>query len=60
MNGLFVFKNAVVRFTEVINECLEKNNLTKDDIDLEIIYWDETDEELNPYHYNNYYIEIHN
>ena len=34
MNGQFVFKNAVVRFTEVINECLEKNNLTKDDIDL--------------------------
>ena len=27
MNGQFVFKNAVVRFSEVINEALEKNNL---------------------------------
>lgn len=34
MNGQFVFKNAVVRFTEVINEGLQKNNLTKEDIDL--------------------------
>ena len=34
MNGNFVFKNAVVRFMEVINEALVKNNLTKDDIDL--------------------------
>ena len=33
MNGQFVFKNAVVRFSEVINEALEKNNL-KDDIKL--------------------------
>jgi len=34
MNGNFVFKNAVVRFMEVINEALIKNNLNKDDIDL--------------------------
>ena len=34
MNGNFVFKNAVVRFMEVINEALVKNNLTKEDIDL--------------------------
>ena len=34
MNGNFVFKNAVVRFMEVINEALYKNNLTKEDIDL--------------------------
>ena len=34
MNGQFVFKNAVVRFSEVINEALEKNNLNKDDIKL--------------------------
>ena len=34
MNGQFVFKNAVVRFSEVINEALEKNNLKKDDIKL--------------------------
>lgn len=34
MNGQFVFKNAVVRFAEVINEGLQKNNLTKEDIDL--------------------------
>jgi len=34
MNGQFVFKNAVVRFAEVINEGLVKNNLTKDNIDL--------------------------
>ncbi len=34
MNGNFVFKNAVVRFMEVINEALIKNNLTKEDIDL--------------------------
>jgi 3-oxoacyl-[acyl-carrier-protein] synthase-3 len=27
MNGQFVFKNAVVRFAEVINEGLEANNL---------------------------------
>ena len=33
MNGNFVFKNAVVRFMEVINEALVKNNLTKEDID---------------------------
>ncbi|WCO00956.1 3-oxoacyl-ACP synthase III family protein [Psychroserpens ponticola] len=34
MNGQFVFKNAVVRFSEVINEGLEKNNLQVDDIDM--------------------------
>jgi 3-oxoacyl-[acyl-carrier-protein] synthase-3 len=34
MNGQFVFKNAVVRFAEVINEGLEANNLTVADIDL--------------------------
>jgi 3-oxoacyl-[acyl-carrier-protein] synthase-3 len=34
MNGTFVFKHAIVRFTEVINEGLEANNLTADDINL--------------------------
>ena len=34
MNGQFVFKNAVVRFSEVIKEGLAKNNLTADDIDM--------------------------
>ncbi|MFL0352335.1 3-oxoacyl-ACP synthase III family protein [Xanthomarina sp. GH4-25] len=34
MNGQFVFKNAVVRFSEVINEGLQKNNLEIDDIDM--------------------------
>lgn len=34
MNGQFVFKNAVVRFSEVINEGLEANNLTVGDIDM--------------------------
>lgn len=34
MNGQFVFKNAVVRFSEVINEGLAKNNLKATDIDL--------------------------
>src|SRR5690606_30131260 len=34
MNGQFVFKNAVVRFSEVINEGLEVNNLTINDIDM--------------------------
>ncbi|HLW62719.1 MAG TPA: beta-ketoacyl-ACP synthase III [Flavobacterium sp.] len=34
MNGQFVFKNAVVRFSEVINEGLETNNLTVADIDM--------------------------
>ncbi len=34
MDGQFVFKNAVVRFSEVINEGLEKNNLQKEDINL--------------------------
>lgn len=36
MNGQFVFKNAVVRFSEVINEGLAANNLTVSDIDLMI------------------------
>ncbi|SNR76702.1 3-oxoacyl-[acyl-carrier-protein] synthase-3 [Maribacter sedimenticola] len=34
MNGQFVFKNAVVRFSEVIIEGLQKNNLQSTDIDL--------------------------
>ncbi|HLF51563.1 beta-ketoacyl-ACP synthase III [Flavobacterium sp.] len=34
MNGQFVFKNAVVRFAEVINEGLEANNLKTSDIDM--------------------------
>ncbi|MBN7815760.1 3-oxoacyl-ACP synthase III family protein [Algoriphagus pacificus] len=34
MNGNVVFKHAIVRFIEVINEALEKNNLTKESIDL--------------------------
>ncbi|HTO38059.1 MAG TPA: beta-ketoacyl-ACP synthase III [Brumimicrobium sp.] len=34
MNGQLVFKNAVVRFSEVIMEGLAANNLTKDDIDM--------------------------
>jgi len=36
MNGQFVFKNAVVRFAEVINEGLEANNLQVSDIDMMI------------------------
>ncbi|MGB3773902.1 MAG: 3-oxoacyl-[acyl-carrier-protein] synthase III C-terminal domain-containing protein, partial [Leeuwenhoekiella sp.] len=34
MNGQFVFKNAVQRFAEVINEGLQKNGLTAKDIDM--------------------------
>lgn len=34
MNGQFVFKNAVVRFSEVINEGLEANGLQVSDIDM--------------------------
>ncbi len=34
MDGTFVFKHAIVRFSEVINEGLTKNSLTKEDIDL--------------------------
>lgn len=34
MNGQFVFKNAVVRFAEVIEEGLKANGLTKEDISL--------------------------
>ena len=34
MNGQFVFKNAVVRFSEVINEGLQANNLSVSDINL--------------------------
>lgn len=34
MNGQFVFKNAVVRFSEVIMEGLHANNLTKEDISM--------------------------
>lgn len=34
MNGTFVFKNAVVRFSEVIMEGLQANKLSPNDIDL--------------------------
>jgi 3-oxoacyl-[acyl-carrier-protein] synthase-3 len=34
MDGTFVFKHAIVRFSEVINEALSKNNLNKEDINL--------------------------
>ncbi len=34
MNGTFVFKHAVVRFSEAIVEGLEANNLEKEDIDM--------------------------
>jgi 3-oxoacyl-[acyl-carrier-protein] synthase-3 len=34
MNGQFVFKNAVVRFSEVINEGLQANNLNVSNIDM--------------------------
>ena len=34
MNGNTVFKHAIVRFMEVINEALDHNGFTKDDIDL--------------------------
>ncbi|TPV34013.1 ketoacyl-ACP synthase III [Paucihalobacter ruber] len=34
MNGQFVFKNAVVRFSEVIMEGLQKNNFGPQDIDM--------------------------
>jgi len=34
MNGQFVFKNAVVRFSEVIMEGLMQNQLKKEDIDM--------------------------
>jgi 3-oxoacyl-[acyl-carrier-protein] synthase-3 len=34
MNGQFVFKNAVVRFSEVIMEGLQTNNLQPSDIDM--------------------------
>ncbi|MFB9057765.1 3-oxoacyl-ACP synthase III family protein [Mariniflexile ostreae] len=34
MDGTFVFKHAVVRFSEVIMEALAKNNLKKEDIDM--------------------------
>ena len=34
MNGKEVFRHAVTRFPETINEALEFNNLTVDDIDL--------------------------
>lgn len=34
MNGQFVFKNAVVRFAEVINEGLQANNLQVSDINM--------------------------
>jgi len=34
MNGQFVFKHAIKRFSEVINEGLQKNNLQVSDIDM--------------------------
>ena len=34
MDGTFVFKHAIVRFSEVIMEGLMKNNLAKEDIDM--------------------------
>lgn len=34
MNGNFVFKHAVTRFPQVINEALEQNNFNASDIDL--------------------------
>ena len=34
MNGTFVFKHAISRFSEVILEGLEKNNLQTTDIDM--------------------------
>ncbi|PIX12172.1 MAG: 3-oxoacyl-ACP synthase, partial [Flavobacteriaceae bacterium CG_4_8_14_3_um_filter_31_8] len=34
MNGQFVFKHAVVRFSEAIEEGLKENNLKKEDIDM--------------------------
>lgn len=34
MNGQFVFKNAVARFSEVINEGLQTNDLSVSDIDM--------------------------
>ncbi|MDH5399334.1 MAG: ketoacyl-ACP synthase III [Cyclobacteriaceae bacterium] len=34
MNGNMVFKHAVIRFIEVINEALDHNQLKKEDIDL--------------------------
>ncbi len=34
MNGQFVFKNAVTRFSEVILEGLAKNDMNKEDIDM--------------------------
>lgn len=34
MNGTFVFKNAVVRFSEAIYECLKENGLEVKDIDM--------------------------
>jgi 3-oxoacyl-[acyl-carrier-protein] synthase-3 len=34
MNGQFVFKNAIMRFMQVINEALEANEITSDQIDL--------------------------
>ena len=34
MNGQFVFKHAITRFSEAINEGLQANNLQKEDIDM--------------------------
>lgn len=34
MNGSMVFKHAIVHFSDVIHEALDKNNLKKEDIDL--------------------------
>ena len=34
MNGPFVFKHAVVRFSEVIHEGLQANGISTEDIDM--------------------------
>ncbi len=34
MDGQLVFKNAIIRFTEVINEALQANNLSTGDLDM--------------------------
>lgn len=38
MNGQVVFKHAVVRFSEVINEGLKKNNWSASDIDMLVLH----------------------
>jgi 3-oxoacyl-[acyl-carrier-protein] synthase-3 len=38
MDGQLVFKNAVTRFYEVINEALVANNYTKEDVDMLVVH----------------------